>query len=339
MSDTIRLTPSEVRTLAEGTLKHWGFGFDHVDAIAAMLATCQLDDCQSHGLFRLFMCIETARQGRAALAAEPVLTLDESAVVRADAGGAISLRAVQAGLPHLVERARRHGVAVLAVNHCYHFSALWPEIEQLTAQGLAAFSMVPSHAWVAPAGGTRGALGTNPLAFGWPRPAAPEPFVFDFATSAFARGEIELYARAGRPLPEGVALDAAGQPTTDPQAAMAGAMCTFGGYKGSALSIMVELMAGPLIGDLTSLDSMAHSQGQPEAPCHGQIIMAFDPERLSGGAQEESDARAERLFAEIGAQGARLPSQRRFAARARNLERGYVEISEALHRDLLALRD
>lgn len=335
---TIRLTRDDVHGLATRTLLHAGFAPAHTQAIADMLTTCQMDDCQSHGLFRLFMCMETTRRGQVDAWAEPTLILNEDAVVRVDARGAISLRATQAGIPHLVERARKFGVAALAVNHCYHFSALWPEVEQIAREGLAALSMVPSHAWVAPAGGTRGALGTNPIAFAWPR-RGKLPFVFDFATSAFARGEIELYRRAGKPLPEGVALDSQGQPTTDPDAALAGAMRTFGGYKGSALSIMVELMAGPLIGDLTSLESMAHAQGRPEAPYHGQVILAFDPARLAGSRAKESDARAESLFAEIGAQGARLPSERRYAARQRNAERGYVEISESLHADILALND
>ncbi|WP_425074783.1 Ldh family oxidoreductase [Sagittula sp. S175] len=333
---TIRLTRDEVHDLATRTLRQVGYAPDHVQAIADMLTTCQMDDCQSHGLFRLFMCVDTIQRAQVDAWAEPTVILDDSAAIRVDARGGISLRAVQTGLPDLVERTRSLGVAVMAVNHCYHFSALWPEVEQIARQGLAALSMVPSHAWVAPAGGTRGALGTNPISFGWPR-GDRDPFVFDFATSAFARGEIELFRRAGKPLPEGVALDAAGQPTTDPEAALAGAMCTFGSFKGSALSLMIELMAGPLIGDLTSLDSMKAAAGSPGAPYHGQIIVAFDPEKLSGGQSADSQARAERLFKEIADQGARLPSERRYAARAHNRARGYVEISRQLYDDLTAL--
>jgi LDH2 family malate/lactate/ureidoglycolate dehydrogenase len=236
----------------------------------------------------------------------------------------------------LIEKAKTFGIAAMAVNRCFHFSALWPEVEALSDAGLAGMAMVPSHSWVAPAGGTRGTLGTNPLAFSWPR-AGKDPFTFDFATSGFARGEIELYRRAGKPLPEGVAIDKDGAPTTDPQAAMDGAMMTFGGHKGSALSIMIELMAGPLIDDLTSQESMDFAEGKGGAPYHGEIILAFDPLQFSAGQSDRNDARAERLFADIIDQGARLPSQRRFAARARNLDRGYVEIPKALHQDLIAL--
>lgn len=336
MTTVQKLSLQEVKDLALSVLRNAGYGEAHADAIADMLYTCQLDDCQSHGLFRLFMCVQTMQAGGIDGHILPDVHLSDNAVVRADAQGGMSLLAFEKALPALIEKTRQFGIAAMAINNCYHFSALWPEVERLSDAGLAAMAMVPSHAWVAPAGGTRGSLGTNPIAFSWPR-SGKTPFTFDFATSGFARGEIELYKRAGKSLPEGVAIDKKGAPTTDPQAALDGAMLTFGSYKGSALSIMIELMAGPLIDDLTSLESMAHAKAAGGAPYHGEIILAFDPNLFSAGRVAENDARAERLFADIVDQGARLPSQRRFAARARNLERGYVEIPETLYKDLINL--
>ncbi len=337
MTNTVQIALNDVKTLALNILSTAGYGKNHAEAIADMLYVCQLDDCQSHGLFRLFMCTDSMRAGKIDGHVEPRLSNASKAIVRADAGGGMSLLAMQAAMPALIEKTREFGMAALAVNHCFHFSALWPEVERLSAAGLAAMAMVPSHAWVAPAGGRRGTLGTNPLAFSWPRQGTT-PFTFDFATSAFARGEIELYKRAGKPLPDGVAIDKDGNPTNDPDAALQGAMLTFGGYKGSALSIMIELMAGPLIDDFTSLESIDYAQGKGGAPYHGELILAFDPAQFSGGKLENNNARAERLFADIIDQGARLPSQRRYAARARNLERGYVEIASSLYDDLLALQ-
>ncbi len=331
-----QLALQEIKSLSLSVLDRAGYGSAHAQSIAAMLNTCQLDDCQSHGLFRLLMCAQTMQAGKIDGHVAPVIETGDNAIVRADARSGMSLLAFEQALPSLIEKTRKNGIAALAVNNCFHFSALWPEVEALSSQGLAAMAMVPSHSWVAPAGGTRGSLGTNPLAFSWPR-RGRDPFTFDFATSGFARGEIELYKRAGKPLPEGVAIDKAGNPTTDPQAALDGAMLTFGGYKGSALSIMIELLAGPLIDDLTSLERMEFAAGTGGAPYHGEILLAFDPAHFSGGRVAENDARAERLFADIVDQGARLPSQRRFAARARNLARGYVEIPQALYEDLQAM--
>ncbi len=233
--------------------------------------------------------------------------------------------AFQAGLPLLVDKARDNGIAALAINRCVHFSALWVEIGRAS-----------SHAWVAPAGGHRPVFGTNPIAFGWPRPGR-EPFVFDFATSAIARGEIELHRRAGKAIPQGWGVDAEGRPSTDPNVVLdLGAMLTFGGHKGSALAAMVELIAGPLIGDLTSAESLAHDAGSKSSPYHGELIIALDPRQFLGEAAGQHLERAEQVFESIQGQGARLPSQRRFEARGRSREQG-VEIPEALYNDLKAL--
>lgn len=336
MSDNVTLSLASMRELSESILVSNGFNQDHAQAITDVIYACQQDDCHSHGLYRLLMCVESIISGRVDGQASPEVVDAAPSVVKANANSGISLLAFNAALPMLIEKTKQNGIAALAINNCYHFSALWPEVERLSEAGLAAIAMVPSHAWVAPAGGSRGTLGTNPFAFSWPR-QNKHPFTFDFATSEFARGEIELYRRAGKALPEGVAIDGDGKPTTDAEAAMQGAMLTFGGYKGSALSIMIELLAGPLIDDLTSKESMAFAQGKPEAPFHGEIIIAFSPDLLSGGNGARNDERAERLFADIIDQGARLPSQRRYVAREQNIQQDAVSIPRGLYEDILAL--
>jgi delta1-piperideine-2-carboxylate reductase len=336
MSEQSQVNISEIQPLCMQILTRAGYDSVHAEAIAKNLLTCQIDDCQSHGIFRLFMCTRTIKAGKIDGHARPLVAQSDNAIVQADARGGISLPAFEAALPLLIEKSRRYGISAMAINHCYHFSALWPEVEQLSAAGLVAMAMLPNHSRVAPAGGRRGTLGTNPFAFSWPR-FGKDPFTFDFATSIFARGEIELYARANKPLPDGVALDKNGNPTNDPRAALDGVLLTFGGFKGSALSIMIELLAGPLIDDLISLESMELSDGTGGAPYHGEIILAFDPVHFNKNRQAENDTRAERLFADIIDQGARLPSQRRYAARARNLDRGYVTVARSLYEDLQTL--
>jgi LDH2 family malate/lactate/ureidoglycolate dehydrogenase len=117
---------------------------------------------------------------------------------------------------------------------------------------------------------------------------------------------------------------------------MKGAMLTFGGHKGSALAAMVELLAGPLIGDLTSADSKAFDEGANATPCHGELIVAFNPALFAGTDRAEHDKRAEALFDSIVSQGARLPSQRRFDARLRSEASG-AHVPRELYDDVLAL--
>lgn len=336
LSDSISLPLEEVYNLALKILAHHGLSPAHAQAIAHVVVAGERDECHSHGVFRLLMCVRSLRDGKVACNAEPKVTDRSAAVVAVDAQFGFSPLAFEIGSKHLIEKARGIGIAALVINNCFHFSALWPEIESITAQGLAALALTPSHAWVAPAGGNRPVFGTNPIAFGWPRTGG-HPYVFDFATSTIARGEIELYRRSGRPLPSGWGIDAKGTSTTDAATVLQrGAMLTFGGHKGSALSTMIELLAGPLIGDLTSMESKAFDQDAGGTPCHGELILAFDPSFFSQGDPLADQGRAERLFQAITGQGARLPSKRRFDARARSLVHG-VRIPKALHDDVLAL--
>lgn len=314
---TTTLTVAELQQRVEAIYARSGFEPLQAGAMARVIVAGERDACKSHGIYRIEGTLRTVKAGKVKPNAMPELSGDaNSAIVRVEARGGFSNPAFELGLPHLVERARTHGLAAMVINDCSHFAALWPEVEAIAAQGMAGLALCPSYATVAPAGGTKPLLGTNPMAFGWPRPGG-FPYVFDFATSVAARGEIELHRRAGKPLPEGWAVDADGHPTTDPEAALAGAMLTFGGHKGSAISTMIELLAGIMIGDLTSQGALEALGTTALNPTHGELILAFSPQAFAGNRPGDPFTRAESLFDAIAGQGARLPSQRRFAARAK----------------------
>ena len=331
----VHLTLDDLRTLARTTLRRVGLASDHADAIAETMVAGERDGCASHGIYRLLVAANSVAKGVAVPDAVPVVSEPAPALVKVDGRGGFAQLPFERGLPLLVEKARNHGIAALTITNAVHFAALWPEVEAVTAHGLVALAFTPSHAWVAPAGGTKPVFGTHPIAFGWPR-RGRDPFVFDFATSAVARGEIELHRRAGKPVPEDWGYDAAGNPTTDAAAVLDGAMRTFGGHKGSALAAMVELLAGPLIGDMTSAESIAADAGRGGSPIGGELILALDPERFLGAGLEDRFAAAEAMFHTIEAQGARLPSSRRYAARARSLVEG-VTIPGQLYADILKI--
>ncbi|KEY58637.1 Ldh family oxidoreductase [Serratia sp. DD3] len=332
---TVQMTVAQVHQLAYSALLSNGFSERHAQVVAENVTAGERDGCASHGLYRLLGCVHSLKAGKVSADAMPVITRQTPALVRADAQGAFSLLAHRQALPLLIEQTRQLGIGVLAINNCVHFSALWMDIEPLTEAGLVALAFTPSHAWVTPAGGHRPLFGTNPIAFGWPRPNHP-PFIFDLATSMVARGEIELHRRAGKPIPEGWGITAQGEATTDAAAVLEGAMLTFGGHKGSALAAMVELIAGPLIGDMTSVESLAFDEGTRSSPRGGELIIAIDPERFLGAEKEQHFSRAEKMFAEMVSQGARLPGQRRYLARERALKQG-LAIPQALYQDIKGL--
>ncbi len=151
---------------------------------------------------------------------------------------------------------------------------------------------------------------------------------FDQASSAMARGEIMIHSRDGKQVPDGVGIDRQGNPSNDPDAILAGAQLAFGGYKGSAIALMIDLLAGPLIGEVYSAQAGREDNGDGGAATGGELILAFDPARF--GADGHLD-HAERLFEEMYAQdGVRLPGDRRLAARKRTPAEG-VDVPKTLY--------
>lgn len=336
-STFIHVSEAELTELAQRVLQQYHLSDAHIAAITKVIIAGQRDGCQSHGIYRLLSCVAAIKAGKVSVDAVPQIN-DQTgtSIVRVDAHYAFSPLAFQTGLPILAEKAKQYGIAAMVINRCFHFSALWPEVEALTEKGLAALALTPSHAWVAPAGGRQPVMGTNPIAFGYPRDNLP-PFVFDFATSAIARGDLELHRRAGTPLPAHSGVDAEGHISTDPTAVIQGAMLPFGGHKGSALSIMVELLAGAMIGDFTSAQSLAFDDHDHVIPCHGEIIIAFNPVMMANGQTDRAQASAEEVFHAISSQdGARLPSQRRYQERAKSAKEG-IRVPANLYHEIQAL--
>jgi (2R)-3-sulfolactate dehydrogenase (NADP+) len=176
-------------------------------------------------------------------------------------------------------------------------------------------------------------FGTNPIAFAAPRRNGP-PLVIDMSLSKVARGKVNVAAQRGESIPEGWALDSDGQPTTDPNAALAGTMLPMGEAKGAQLVLMVEILAGAISASNFGFEASSFFLGEGDAPRAGQLLLAIDPGPLSGGTFGD---RLEVLCdANLGQPGTRLPGSSRETARANAAQSG-VNIGEALHAQLLEL--
>lgn len=333
MTELVTLSLDEIYQRANAALIANDFSIDQARCIAETVTAAERDGCISHGLFRIPFYVSALKNPNTNACAEPTLKVTETSVVRVDAHFGFCPLALQVGEPALQEKALKHGIAALAIHDTYNIAALWPEVERLADKGLVAFAFTASNAYVAPAGGCKPVYGTNPMAFGFPR-KAHSPLVFDQASSASARGEIQLHLRDGKTLPEGWAIDINGNPTTDPAAALEGAQLPFGGHKGASLALMVELLAGALIGDLFSVESSAHDTHGVGAPLGGEFIIAIDPTHC--GSSNYLD-RAEQLFSSVLEQpGTRLPSDRRYQKRKISVVEG-VQVSSLILDELKLL--
>jgi delta1-piperideine-2-carboxylate reductase len=209
---------------------------------------------------------------------------------------------------------------VLAIRNSHHFAALWPDVEPFADEGLVALSVVNSMTCVVPHGADRPLFGTNPIAFAAPR-ADGSPIVFDLATSAIAHGDVQIAAREGERLPAGMGVDSLGQPTTDPKAILeGGALLPFGGHKGSALSMMVELLAAALTGGNFSFEFDWKNHPGAKTPWTGQLLIVIDPDKAAGQSFAERSQELVRQMHGVGLK--RLPGDRRHHQRARSLANG-----------------
>jgi delta1-piperideine-2-carboxylate reductase len=330
----VHMSLEDAHTLAMRCLLANGCDEANARAAADRMIQAEGDLCHSHGLFRLPWYASGVKSGRANGKAKPRVEQLAPAVIRVDGdGGFAPLGQAMAHQP-LVDCARKNGIAAVAFVNMFHLAAMWPEVEKLAMEGLCAFAFTPSYPYVAPAGGTKPLFGTNPMGFAWPRKDAP-PLVFDQASASMARGEIMIAARDGHSVPETAGIGPDGQATTDPKVVLEGAQLGFGGYKGASLAMMVELLAGAMIGDFLSIESAQDDGGRGGPPKGGELIMALDPAKF--GDPDGFLAHGEKLFEAILAQeGTRLPGARRFENRLKTAATG-IEIPQSLHQSILDL--
>lgn len=314
-SDAIHLPFNELRDLLASIFERHGTSAQVAAILADNCACAQRDGSDSHGVFRIPGYLSSLASGWVNGQAEPKVEDVAPSFVRVDAAGGFAQPALAAARELLMSKVRESGIALLAIRNSHHFAALWPDVEPYAREGLVALSFVNSMTCVVPHGGHSALFGTNPIAFAAPR-SQGEPLVFDLATSAIANGDVQIAAREGKQLPAGYGVDAQGQPTCDPKAILdGGALLPFGGYKGSALSMMVELLAAALTGGNFSFEFDWSGHPGAQTPWTGQLLILIDPDR---GATRSFAERCESLIARMADVGQqRQPGDRRYRQRAR----------------------
>lgn len=331
---SVSLSLEKAHSLATECLLLNGCDKDNARAAADRMIQAEGDLCHSHGLFRLPWYCTAVKSGRANGKAKPSVEQLAPAVIRVDGDNGFAPLGQAVAHQPLVDCVRKNGIASLAFVNMFHIAAMWPEVERLAMEGLCAFAFTASYPYVAPAGGIKPVFGTNPMGFAWPRENAP-PLVFDQASAAMARGELQIAARDGHSVPETAGIGPNGESTTDPNVVLQGAQLGFGGYKGASLAMMVELLAGAMIGEFLSIESAQDDGGNGGPPKGGELVIALDPAKF--GDPDGFLAHGEKLFeAVLQQEGTRLPGARRFVNRQKTAETG-IEIPQSLHQTILAL--
>jgi (2R)-3-sulfolactate dehydrogenase (NADP+) len=326
-----RLTLPEAEAFARDVLTAAGANPRMAALTAATLVAAEAEGQGGHGLSRLPQYAAFLRNGRADGSAEPAILAERGGAVLVDARHGLAYPALALAVEEAAARALAHGVAFAGITNSHHSGAMGLPVAALARRGLVALAFTNSPAAMPVPGGRRALMGTNPVAAAFPR-AAGDPLVIDMALSEVARGRIMVAAKEGRPIPEGWALDAEGNPTTDARAALSGAMLAMGGTKGALLALIVELLCCALTGAAFGFEADSFFEEAGNRPRLGQAIIAIDPGALAG--RDAFLARVETLLAAMQADpGVRLPGNRRAVLAARAAAEG-IEVPAPL----LALR-
>jgi LDH2 family malate/lactate/ureidoglycolate dehydrogenase len=215
--------------------------------VADGLVQSNLRGVDSHGVMRVGIYAKRLKMGLVNPLPEVKIVRESAATLLVDGdngmGQVVGVRALELGL----DKVKHSGGVYVGVRRSNHYGAGAHYVQRAVAQDVVAFAYSNAPPTMAPWGGVDPYVGTNPYAFGVPAGGHP-PIILDMATSIVARGKIILAAERGESIPEGWAIDKHGNQTTDAQEALQGSVLPFGGPKGYALSLMIDIMAGALTG-------------------------------------------------------------------------------------------
>ena len=302
------------------------------DSTARALVFAESQGLSSHGLSRVPFYAGHLRAGRAIGSAVPRIVRERGGAALIDAGSGLAFPACALAVEQAGLRAREHGVAFIGVTNSHHFGEAGYHLEAMADLGLAGLALSNSPAAMPAWGGKRPLFGTNPIAAVFPRRGGAR-LVIDLSLSQVARGKLMIAARDNQPIPLGWALDADGNPTTDP-GRPGGQHAARRRRQGAMLALIVELLACALTGSHFGFETESFvDEGGPARL--GQAFMAIDPGALAG-----NDAYLERVETLVDVmledEHVRLPGDRRRKLRDEALKHG-VELPEALMAQLRAM--
>jgi LDH2 family malate/lactate/ureidoglycolate dehydrogenase len=324
--ERIKLSVADARDLAEGALRGIGYDDDDARIVADHVVDAALCGYEYSGLAKILNLPESAHFK---LPRRPMTVLRETDVsIAFDGGNNVGMLALFHAAEATIRKAAAHGIALVSVTDAWMSGRSAYYVEMIANAGLIAIHTAASSRLVAPPGGARAVLGTNPIAIAIPSSRAP--VVLDIGTSAYMMTEVMLRERLGELLPEGVAIGPDGEPTRDPALARRGALLPFAGYKGFGLALMVQALG--------LLGGFGPEQGHEP----GYLFIAFRPDLL--GPKDVFERQVTQLIEDIKAtprrpdvEEIRIPSERAFRSRERLLQEG-LTIDRLVFDSLSALR-
>lgn len=329
------LTPEQEKSIIRSMLERLGASADEADITAEVLTEGDLRGLASHGLLRLPYILRAIKRGTIVPRAEVKIVRETQATALIDGGHGLGHHVASRAMKIAIEKAKRHGVAAVGVQNSNHFGIAGYYAELAIREGLIGIVTTTTDALVHPWGGTEPMLGTNALAIGIP---SEPPVLLDMATSVTARGKLVKAMKEKKTIPEGWAIDSRGKPTTDPKKGLEGALCPFGGVKGYGLALVLELLAGVLVGAAVGKDVTGTLEPVEGFCTKGDFMIAIDPAAF--GSVDRFRSGVESFIAELkasrkapGFDEILVPGEPEFRTREKRLREG-IPISDEVWAEL-----
>jgi L-2-hydroxycarboxylate dehydrogenase (NAD+) len=268
------IAPEHLRSLTERIFRVHGVNKPDAEFVTNVLLEANLRGHDSHGVVRVLKWVIGLKSGAINARCKPQVIRETSGTGLVDGDRGLGPVVAKVANELVAKKAREVGIGMISVRRASHIGMLQFYPERLAFDGLIGVVMSNTESGMAPFGGIDKILGTNPLAIGIP--SRNGLMVLDMSTSQVARGKIVIAKNRGQQIPEGWAIDKDGQPTTDPDAALAGALLPAGGPKGSGLSIMVDLLSGALSGGAVAT-AVRGTFRMDQETTKGDFFIAIDP--------------------------------------------------------------
>ena len=326
----MKVSITELQRLVADQLLRAGANQAMADATARSLVLAEAQGLGSHGLSRVVQYVAHLRNGRVNGAAIPEVVSRKGGALLVDADEGLAFAACELAVREAVNAAKQFGVSFVGVVRSHHCGVVVDHLLAAAGAGMVGLGFANSPAAMPAAAGRHAIFGTNPIAAVFPR-RHKSPLAIDLSLSEVARGKLMMAAKEGRPIPLGWALDAQGQPTTDPKAGLEGSMLPLGAAsspKGAMLALIVELLVTALIGGKFGFEASSFFVDEGNRPGIGQAFMLIDPSALAGNDQYLD--RIEVLVSEMLIDdGVRLPGARRETLKLLAQAQG-IDVPEAL---------
>lgn len=265
----------EERSWINEILLSLGAAKEEADVTSNVLAEGDLRGFQSHGIMRMSYIIRGINRGFIKLNSNPTFRTSRAATGILDGDHGLGHYVTMMATKQVTSMARNTGIATIGIINSNHFGIAGIYTEKISQEGLLGIIMASSDPAVHAYGGSEAVMGTNALSISVPN--GSNPILLDMATSEVARGKIVEEAKKHNKIPANWALDSDGRPTTDPDAALKGSLNPFGGVKGYGISVILSLMAGPLIGAPAG-KGVKSTLEVKEFCTKGDLVIAIDPE-------------------------------------------------------------